>query len=243
MAKLSMIAKALRTPKFGVHGNRCRPCGRPRGYLRKFELCRTCFRQLAFDGQPPGRGRAELVARREVSAMKMTDPIADLLTHIRNGVRAKLLKVDVPATELKVEISQIFKEEGFIRTSALEGGPRGTLQIFLPCPSEGAGHYRHAAPCRPGLGFYRGGWRAAAWGGIGIAVVSTSRGPDDRPHTPRVGVGGEVICSVWWGACDVARRKHAHPRPQRRQGDGGGGAHKVQGPKGPLSSPVPAGVT
>ena len=55
MAKTSMIAKARRKPKFSVRGhNRCRRCGRPRGYLRKFELCRICFRNLALAGEIPG---------------------------------------------------------------------------------------------------------------------------------------------------------------------------------------------
>ena len=55
MAKLSMIAKAKRTPKFKVRGyNRCRKCGRPRAFLRKFEMCRICFRQLALQGDVPG---------------------------------------------------------------------------------------------------------------------------------------------------------------------------------------------
>ena len=55
MAKLSMIAKAKRTPKFGVRRyNRCRKCGRPRAFLRKFEMCRICFRKLALAGEIPG---------------------------------------------------------------------------------------------------------------------------------------------------------------------------------------------
>jgi small subunit ribosomal protein S14 len=55
VAKLSMIAKAKRTPKFKVRGyNRCRKCGRPRAFLRKFEMCRICFRQLALQGDIPG---------------------------------------------------------------------------------------------------------------------------------------------------------------------------------------------
>jgi len=55
VAKKSMIAKANRTPKFKVQAyNRCRVCGRPRGYMRKFQLCRICFRNLALEGQLPG---------------------------------------------------------------------------------------------------------------------------------------------------------------------------------------------
>ncbi|MBZ0160429.1 type Z 30S ribosomal protein S14 [Candidatus Methylomirabilis sp.] len=55
MAKLSLIVKSQREPKFGVRGyHRCRNCGRPRGYLRKFEMCRICFRDLALRGEIPG---------------------------------------------------------------------------------------------------------------------------------------------------------------------------------------------
>ncbi len=59
MAKKSSIAKSLRTPKFKVrHHNRCRVCGRPRGYMRKFQLCRVCFRKLALEGFLPGVTKA-----------------------------------------------------------------------------------------------------------------------------------------------------------------------------------------
>jgi small subunit ribosomal protein S14 len=55
MAKLSMMARQRKTPKYGIRWrNRCRICGRPRGYLRKFELCRICFRKLALTGELPG---------------------------------------------------------------------------------------------------------------------------------------------------------------------------------------------
>ena len=59
MAKLSLIAKSQRTPKFAVRAyTRCRSCGRPRGYLRKFQLCRICFRQLSLGGYIPGVTKA-----------------------------------------------------------------------------------------------------------------------------------------------------------------------------------------
>ena len=59
MARLSMIAKTVQKPKFRVrHRNRCKRCGRPRGYMRKFELCRICFRKLALEGYLPGVTKA-----------------------------------------------------------------------------------------------------------------------------------------------------------------------------------------
>ncbi len=59
MAKKSLIAKGLKTPKFKIrHRNRCRACGRPRGYMRKFQLCRICFRKLALEGFLPGVTKA-----------------------------------------------------------------------------------------------------------------------------------------------------------------------------------------
>ena len=132
MAKLSMIAKAKRKPKFAVRAyTRCKICGRPRAYIRKFEMCRICFRKLALAGEIPG-DQGELVGAGEVSAMNMTDPIADMITRIRNGVRARLPKIDVPASRLKAEIARILKDEGYVANYRLvDDGRQGAIRIFL----------------------------------------------------------------------------------------------------------------
>ena len=110
MAKKSMIAKAKRTPKFGVRGyHRCVVCGRPRAFMRRFNLCRICFRERALDGRAAGRHQVELVG-----PMNISDPIADMLTRVRNASRARHTEVVVPASRTKREIARILKAEGFI---------------------------------------------------------------------------------------------------------------------------------
>ena len=92
--------------------SRCaaRLCGRPRAVYRKFGICRICFRNLASDGLIPG------VRRRvgEDDTTMMTDPIADMLTRIRNATRIERPALDMPASGVKVHLAGVLKDEGFI---------------------------------------------------------------------------------------------------------------------------------
>jgi len=130
----------------------------------------------------------------------MTDPIADFLTRIRNSVQAGKDRCDAPASKLKLELSKILQEEGFIRTfKVLEEGPQGTLRLYLRYSADGepAIHGLERVS-RPGLRVYRGvDHLPQVRGGIGVAVVSTSKGlmSDERAREP--GLGGEVMCRVW----------------------------------------------
>ena len=90
-------------------------CGRPRAVYRKFGLCRICLRELAHNGYIPGMTKSQLVA-----AMSMTDPIADFLTRIRNGIQAAHETVDIPASKLKVEMARILREQGYINGYEVE---------------------------------------------------------------------------------------------------------------------------
>ena len=88
MAKKSMKIKQQRNAKFSTREySRCKICGRPHGYLRKYGICRICFRELAYKGQIPGVRKSKLVRRK--TKMTMSDPIADMLTRIRNANTAK----------------------------------------------------------------------------------------------------------------------------------------------------------
>jgi small subunit ribosomal protein S8 len=132
--------------------------------------------------------------------MTMTDPIADLLTRIRNSVRMGRDRCDVPASRLKLELVKILREEGFIRTfKVLEEGPGGTIRLYLHYSSEGeAAIHGLERISRPGRRVYSTvGELPVVRGGIGVAVVSTSEGlmTDARAREQRL--GGEVMCRVW----------------------------------------------
>lgn len=130
----------------------------------------------------------------------VTDPIADTLTRIRNASSAKHDHVDVPASRLKMEIAKILKDEGFISDwHRIERGPQGVLRITLkygPRKEETLSGLRRVS--RPGLRMYAS--RAEIpriRGGLGVVILSTSRGVMTDRQARRLGVGGEVLCYVW----------------------------------------------
>jgi small subunit ribosomal protein S8 len=132
--------------------------------------------------------------------MNMTDPVADMITRIRNGVRARLPKVDVPASKLKGEIARILKHEGYIANFKLiEDRHQGTLRIYL---KYGPGWERVITDLqrvsRPGCRIYCGkGDIPRVYGGLGINILSTSQGLMTGRDAARSGVGGEILCNVW----------------------------------------------
>jgi small subunit ribosomal protein S8 len=132
--------------------------------------------------------------------MNMTDPIADMITRIRNGVRARLPKIDVPASRLKTEIARILKDEGYIANYRLvDDGRQGTIRVFL---KYGPGWERVITDLqrvsRPGCRIYCGkGEIPRVYGGLGINILSTSRGIMTGRDAARTGVGGEILCNVW----------------------------------------------
>lgn len=132
--------------------------------------------------------------------MNMTDPIADMITRIRNGVRARLPRIDVPASRLKAEIARILKDEGYIANYRfVDDGRQGSLRIFL---KYGPGWERVITDLqrvsRPGCRIYCGkGEIPRVYGGLGINILSTSRGVMTGRDAARTGVGGEILCNVW----------------------------------------------
>ena len=132
--------------------------------------------------------------------MNMTDPIADMLTRIRNGVRARLLKVDIPASRLKGEIAKILKNEGYIANFKVVEDPRqGNIRVFL---KYGPGRERVITDLqrvsRPGCRIYCGkGEIPRVYGGLGINILSTSQGVMTGREAAKTGVGGEILCNVW----------------------------------------------
>ncbi|HEY7410178.1 MAG TPA: 30S ribosomal protein S8 [Vicinamibacteria bacterium] len=132
--------------------------------------------------------------------MNMTDPVADMITRIRNGVRAKLPRVDVPFSKLKGEIARILKDEGYITNfKVAEDNKQGMLRVYL---KYGPGMERVITDLqrvsRPGCRIYCGkGEIPRVYGGLGINIISTSRGLMTGKTAAREGVGGEILCNVW----------------------------------------------
>ncbi len=130
----------------------------------------------------------------------ITDPIADLLTRIRNGSRARHPRVDLPSSKLKVEIARILRDEGYIANFKVadEKGKR-TLRIFLRyTPDRRSVITDLRRVSRPGSRRYIGkvGIRPVV-GGMGIAILSTPRGIMTGQAARKQGVGGELLCEVW----------------------------------------------
>jgi small subunit ribosomal protein S8 len=132
--------------------------------------------------------------------MNMTDPVADMITRIRNGVRAKLSRVDVPSSRLKVEIARILKDEGYVANfKEIPDDKQGVLRVFL---KYGPGMERVITDLqrvsRPGCRIYCGKDQIPrVYGGLGINIISTSRGVMTGRDAARQGVGGEILVNVW----------------------------------------------
>ena len=142
----------------------------------------------------------------------MTDPIADLLTCIRNANAIERAVADVKATKMKTNIVRVLKEEGFItdyhvgklengefKDGASPGEPGSILRIQMKYGPEGEKVIRKIKrSSRPGRRYYQGAKDLKkVLDGLGIAILSTSRGVMSDRQARKVGVGGEVICLVW----------------------------------------------
>jgi small subunit ribosomal protein S8 len=132
--------------------------------------------------------------------MVMTDPIADFLTRIRNAKQAGHRRLAMPASKLKTALAGILREEGYIREYKLvDEGPQGTLQLWLKYDAEGRPAIQGLKRIsRPGLRRYvPNDELPRVLGGLGVAILSTSRGIMTGKSARKVGVGGEVLCFVW----------------------------------------------
>lgn len=147
----------------------------------------------------------------------MTDPIADMLTRIRNGNRTETPAVDMPATQMKLRIAQVLKNEGFIldyqvgklvkaddgrmvfQVSDDTKEPKRVLRVFMKYGPDGERVIRHIERAsKPGRRLYRSfGQIKPVLDGLGISVVSTSRGVMSDRQARAQRLGGELICNVW----------------------------------------------
>jgi small subunit ribosomal protein S8 len=132
--------------------------------------------------------------------MSLSDPVADYLSRIRNAINAKHEKVDIPASRIKFEMTRILKEEGFIQNFKMQEDEKkqGTIRIFLK--------YADGDPVISGLKqISRPGRRVYSSkedvpkviGGLGVSIISTSKGIMTGDQSHKQGVGGEILCEVW----------------------------------------------
>ena len=132
--------------------------------------------------------------------MRLTDPVADLLARIRNAIRSRHQKVDVPASKLKFEIARILKEEGYIANfKAVEEEGHKVLRIYLKYSNnDEAAISNLARVSKPGCRVYvRRSEIPRVLGGMGINILTTPRGVMTGRQARKEGVGGEILCEVW----------------------------------------------
>jgi small subunit ribosomal protein S8 len=137
--------------------------------------------------------------------MSFTDPIADMLTRIRNGVMVGHSQVAIPSSKIKVEIARILKEEGFIENFEVADGERAGFKI-LRIKIKYVGERRKRQPVisglervsKPGRRIYTKK-QDIPWvlSGIGVAILSTPKGVMTGQRARQLGIGGEILCKVW----------------------------------------------
>ncbi|TDX49274.1 30S ribosomal protein S8 [Orenia marismortui] len=132
--------------------------------------------------------------------MNITDPIADMLTRVRNANNISRTEVEIPASNVKEEIARVLSEEGFVKGyKRVDNGPQGTIKVFLKYGDNGekviTGIKRIS---KPGLRVYANKEEVPkVLGGLGVAIISTSNGVMTDKDARKAGIGGEVICYVW----------------------------------------------
>ncbi|MFM2479212.1 30S ribosomal protein S8 [Celerinatantimonas sp. MCCC 1A17872] len=129
--------------------------------------------------------------------MSMQDPIADMLTRIRNGQAANKVSVKMPSSKLKVAIAKVLKDEGYITDYAVSGDVKAELEVTLKYFEGKKVIETIQRVSRPGLRIYKGATELPkVLGGLGIAVVSTSKGVMTDRAARKAGMGGEIVCYV-----------------------------------------------
>ncbi len=132
--------------------------------------------------------------------MSMSDPLADMLTRIRNGVAARFESVEMPLSKLKVGVAKVLKEEGYITDyQIIDEGVQGTLKVTLkygPNDEQVITGIRRVS--KPGLRQYKKSSNIPkVMSGLGVGILSTSKGIMTDREARRLNVGGELLCEVW----------------------------------------------
>ena len=132
--------------------------------------------------------------------MAMSDPIADMLTRIRNAGKAKFNSVDIPGSTMKFELAKLLKDQGYIRNyKFIKDNKQGVLRVYLKY-NDRQEHsiLRIDRISKPSKRVYtKGNDIKPVYNGLGIAVISTSKGMMTDKHARENNIGGEIICNVW----------------------------------------------
>jgi small subunit ribosomal protein S8 len=133
--------------------------------------------------------------------MGMTDPLADMLTRLRNANKAKQEKVDIPASNFKVQVARILKDEGYLKNyKVIKDGKQGILRIYLKYEGETKKQVIGGLKIisRPGLRRYVPRSEIPlVLRGLGLSILSTSKGVLTDKEARKLNVGGELLCSIW----------------------------------------------
>ena len=132
--------------------------------------------------------------------MTMSDPISDLLTRIRNAIKAKFNSVDIPGSKVKIEIAKILKEEGYIKNyKFVKDGKQGILRVYLKYgPTQESIIYGLMRVSKPSRRVYvRSKDIKPVLNGLGVSILSTSKGIMSDKMAKKENVGGELLCNVW----------------------------------------------
>ena len=132
--------------------------------------------------------------------MVVTDPIADMLTRIRNGTKAKFEKVDVPSSKMKREIAKLLKEEGYIKNFKMvtDDLKHEIIRIFLKYDASRKGVIHVKRVSKPGKRVYvKNDKIPSVMSGLGVSILSTPKGLLTDRGARKAHVGGEVLCHVW----------------------------------------------
>ncbi|HEB68598.1 MAG TPA: 30S ribosomal protein S8 [Desulfobulbus sp.] len=132
--------------------------------------------------------------------MSMSDPLADMLTRIRNGVKARFESVDMPLSKLKVGVAKVLKEEGYVNDyHIIDQGVQGTLRVDLkygPNSEQVITGIRRVS--KPGLRQYKKSSNIPkVMSGLGVGILSTSQGVVTDRKARELNIGGELLCEVW----------------------------------------------
>jgi small subunit ribosomal protein S8 len=132
--------------------------------------------------------------------MAISDPIADMLTRIRNAAKAKFNSADVPASKLKTELARVLKDEGYIKNyKYIQDEKQGILRIYLKYgPGQKATIYGIERVSKPSRRVYtKSKDIQPVYNGMGISILSTSRGIMTDKRARQENVGGEILCNIW----------------------------------------------
>lgn len=132
--------------------------------------------------------------------MAMSDPIADMLTRVRNAGKAKFNSVDIPGSKIKIEVAKVLKNEGYIRNyKFIKDDKQGVLRIYLKYGAQqDIVIYQLERVSKPSRRVYvKSKDVPSVYNGTGIAILSTSKGILTNRQARRENVGGEVLCTIW----------------------------------------------